>query len=99
MRERNSEKKKVLLKRRLLLPISVRSITAKVADYFSAGMCMLQLVLIGGEVSGSRATWRDTCLLFVGAAYIVVGIFAFGLAFALGIQHILHPDSSQPLCV
>lgn len=61
-------------------------------------MCLLQLVLINSEVNGSRSSWRKRGLAFVAAAYIVVGMFAFGLAFTLGIQHIVHPDSTQPLC-
>lgn len=61
------------------------------------GMCLLQ------EVLGKRGnlipfTWSRRVLVGVAMFYMVVGMFAFGLAFTLGVQHIIHPDSSQPLC-
>nr|XP_045611689.1 putative sodium-coupled neutral amino acid transporter 7 [Procambarus clarkii] len=62
------------------------------------GMCLLQFVLVRNEVNGSRRTIREAGLMLIAAAYIVVGIFAFGLAFVLGVEHIIHPDSVKPLC-
>ncbi|KAG0729676.1 putative sodium-coupled neutral amino acid transporter 7 [Chionoecetes opilio] len=62
------------------------------------GMCLLQ------DVVGKRGdllpfTWRRKMLAAVAMFYIVVGVFAFGLAFTLGVEHIIHPDSTQPLCI
>lgn len=62
------------------------------------GMCMVQLVLADMEINGTASRSRNVTLFLVAAAYIVVGMFAFGLAFTLGIQHILHPDSVVPIC-
>ena len=60
-------------------------------------MCLLQ------EVIGKRANlipliWTRKVLVGVAMFYIVVGMFAFGLAFTLGVEHIIQPDSTQPLC-
>lgn len=59
---------------------------------------MVQLVLADMEINGTASRRRNVTLFLVAAAYIVVGMFAFGLAFTLGIQHILHPDSVVPIC-
>ncbi|XP_050725311.1 putative sodium-coupled neutral amino acid transporter 7 [Eriocheir sinensis] len=61
------------------------------------GMLLLQEVL-GKRVVLNPFTWKRSLLVGVAMMYVVVGMFAFGLAFTLGVEHIIHPDSSQPLC-
>ncbi|KAK7069878.1 hypothetical protein SK128_017078 [Halocaridina rubra] len=48
------------------------------------GMCLLQLTLVGGELHSSTRSRGDVVLCFVAALYMIVGMFAFGLAFVLG---------------
>lgn len=62
------------------------------------GMCLMQDAL-GRRNDFSPMTGKRKALVGVGMFYIVVGMFAFGLAFTLGVEHIIHPDSTQPLCV
>lgn len=65
--------------------------------FYLTGMCLIQDAL-GRRSDLSPFTWRRQALVGVGMFYVVVGMFAFGLAFTLGVEHIIHPDSTEPLC-
>ncbi|KAK3858420.1 hypothetical protein Pcinc_035394 [Petrolisthes cinctipes] len=62
------------------------------------GLCLMELVIIGSQTTTTTLTTSDVCLLFTSFVYITLGMFAFGLAFTLGIQSILNPVSTHQLC-
>ncbi|XP_066968924.1 sodium-coupled neutral amino acid transporter 7-like [Macrobrachium rosenbergii] len=62
------------------------------------GMSLLQLVLFESEMNSSTKTWREIGLCVVGILYVMLGMFTFGLAFVLGVENMIDPDESRPLC-